>query len=108
MQKTIEVLKKHSVIETLQEHFDSCPPHKGTSEEQIENTINFIITHESFKNEKLADEFTEALLGDAAQHIRKELNIQFCEESEFHKIAHDTIGSLLHQIIDTVFGKEDK
>lgn len=83
MKETIELLKKEGIIDKLQKSFDEIKPPKGTSEEIILSTISSRIMLECVNREGFEDAFFDALLADAVQHIRNELNIEFIEKDEF-------------------------
>ena len=83
MKKTVEFLKNKGVVEDLQKMFDEIKPPQGTPEEILLDAIGSKIDFECDKSEAFEDEFFTALFDDAIQHIRKELNIEFVEESDF-------------------------
>ncbi len=82
MQKTIGVLKEKGIIDNFQKHFNECKPPKGTHEEQINNAIEGMLDCELDRDEKLVDAVFEAFMADAAEAIKKELKIEYCEPEE--------------------------
>ena len=82
MKKTVEFLKNKGVVEDLQKMFDEIKPPHGTPEEIILDAIGSKIDFECDKSDDFEDGFFTAVLEDVCQHIRKELNIEFVEESE--------------------------
>ena len=83
MQKTMEVIKNKGIIEKLQKIFNDHKPPVGTPEEVFKNAIGKALCFELDNSEEFEDEFFEAIVDDAVQHIRKELNIEFVDEKEF-------------------------
>ena len=81
MKRSIEVLKKHGVIEKMQDSFNRVKPPKGISDETIHNTIaeNIHLTI-VLKEESVVDELFDAMIEDLAECTRNELQIEYCEE----------------------------
>ena len=100
MQKTIQLLKDKGIIEKIQENFNQVKPPKGTSDEQINGSIEFILHAETLIND-FDEALLEAFFKDAVEAIRSELNIEFCEEHEFAEQAK----ARLLEFVDKLFKK---
>lgn len=105
MQKTIQLLKDKGIIEKLQENFNQVKPPKGTSDEQINGSIEFILQAETIRND-LEDALFAALFEDAVEAIRSELNIEFCEEHEFAEQAKARLLELVDKLFKKGHGEE--
>lgn len=101
MKKTIEVLKNAGIIEKIQKNFSDNRPPKGTSDETIVSTIETILHMEVCVNSDFRKAFFDALVKDAADSVKNELNIEFCEEDEFENEVRKTVNGM----IDFLFGK---
>lgn len=101
MQKTIQLLKDKGIIEKIQTNFNQVKPPKGTTDETINECIEFSLRAETVKSEELIDTLIDVWFEDTAEAVRNELNIEFCEEREFAENAKQRIVD----IIDRTFKK---
>ena len=87
MKKSIEVLKKHGVIEKMQHSFNRVKPPKGTSDEEICGAIETNIHLAIVTNENIQDELFDAMIEDLAECARNELNIEYINPEEFNPMS---------------------
>jgi len=106
MKKTIQLLKDKGIIEKIQKNFNQIKPPKGTSDEQLNESIEFILHIEATRNEEFEDALIAALFEDAVEAIRSELNIEFCEKHEFAEQAKARLLEFVDELFKKGHGEE--
>ena len=87
MKRSVEVLRKHGVIERMQHSFNCVKPPKGTSDEGICSAIETNIHLAIVTNEGIQDELFDAMIEDLAECTRNELNIEYINPEEFNPMS---------------------